>query len=223
MVLKDRVLLVEMLRLYSEIFLNSKPCSTCEKQHRGYYKRLINDGEQQIKQNEIMSKKTCLLKDNALLYYRGAHYTNANLTDKIALSILKNTPVLEREFVEYPEGYKVKTEAPKLAEAKKKLAESKRRVTNLKKGVVKAEEAITAKEAQIETLADAAQGAAKALKEDPESEDLKKANAEASGEHDKAIEELDDLKEKLEEQKAKVEEAEGDVVKYEAILNKRDK
>lgn len=119
---------MELLRLYSEIFLNSKPCSTCEKMHGTYYTRLIREGKEQAAKNEEMSKVNCKLKDNACVFYKGAHFTNANITDAVAAQMLKNFPALKAQFVTLPEVEKpAKKEQPKTEKkaAAKKPVETK--------------------------------------------------------------------------------------------------
>jgi hypothetical protein len=92
-VANDRVLLIEMLSIYSEVFLNKQPCSTCEKAHTEYYNELLNKGLERIKKNNIMAKdRTCKLKEGELVFWQGNHYTNDNITDKIANAWLKSFP-----------------------------------------------------------------------------------------------------------------------------------
>jgi hypothetical protein len=112
-VIKTPALLLELLRLYSEIFLNSKPCSTCEKMHGTYYTRLIREGKKQIEKNRTMTKATCKLKDNACVFFKGAHYTNANITDAVAVQMIKAFPALKQQFVTLPSKPAPKKEQPK--------------------------------------------------------------------------------------------------------------
>ena len=155
LVLKDPGLLMEMLRLYSEVFLGSRPCSTCERNHRGYYRKLVNEGEAKINKNNIMAKqKSCELKPKALLFHKGAHYTNANITDSTAKQILKQFPALENQFLVYPEGYEIQDPNVKLTEAKKGLGEAKRKIGASIRKKNKALEILKEKEAAFNEISE---------------------------------------------------------------------
>jgi hypothetical protein len=101
-VLKSPTLLMQMLRIYSETFLDSKPCSTCEKYHRGYYMRLQKEGiKKQITiKNKVMSKYK--IKENTVITFKGEVFTNDNITDEAAKRMLKDTPGLAPNFVDLP-------------------------------------------------------------------------------------------------------------------------
>jgi len=73
-----------------------------------------------------MSKRTCELKENACIFYKGAHYTNNNITDSTAVQMLKAFPGLKKQFVKLPaspakkeQPKAEKKEAPKKAPVKK--------------------------------------------------------------------------------------------------------
>ena len=77
-----------------------------------------------------MAERTCELEEGKLLFHKGAHFTNANITDKVAMQILKASPVLEKSFKAYPKGYAVETEEAKVSDAKKSLVKAKLREWN---------------------------------------------------------------------------------------------
>ena len=107
-VLKDGRLLMEMLGLYSEVFLNSKPCSTCEKYHREYYSRLVREGEKIIEQknNQKMALTKYKLKI-PIFHVRGERFRPDQLTDEFVDQKLKEFPTLIRFFdVVKPEAVK---------------------------------------------------------------------------------------------------------------------
>jgi len=60
-----------------------------------------------------MTKRTCELKDNACVFYKGAHYTNANITDATAVQMLKAFPALKNQFEKLPAKPEAKKEQPK--------------------------------------------------------------------------------------------------------------
>ena len=92
-VLKDGTLLMQMLKIYSQIFLNSKPCSTCEKYHRKYYQRLVNEGRRKLEQqkNNKMALEKYKLKKGVILHVRGEVFSVHNLTDEKAAPKKKAT------------------------------------------------------------------------------------------------------------------------------------
>lgn len=121
-VLKDGTLLMQMLKIYSQIFLNSKPCSTCEKYHRKYYQRLVNEGRQKLEQqiNSKMALEKYKLKKGVILHVRGEVFSVHNLTDKKAAQILKEFPGMESQFEVIP-----KKETPKKKSTPKTKTEPK--------------------------------------------------------------------------------------------------
>ncbi|TZF84514.1 hypothetical protein FW774_05870 [Pedobacter sp. BS3] len=52
-----------------------------------------------------MSEKQFKLKKDALLSYKGDHYTNANLTDKVAAEVLEKYPKMAKMFESTPAGF----------------------------------------------------------------------------------------------------------------------
>lgn len=53
------------------------------------------------------TERKFLLKDNIVQYYPAhhCHYTNANLTDEIAIEMLSRSPRMISNFEKYPENY----------------------------------------------------------------------------------------------------------------------
>lgn len=73
----------------------------------------MREGKEQAAKNREMTKVSCKLKDNACVFFKGAHYTNANITDAVAGQMLKAFPALEKQFVTLPEKPAAKKEQPK--------------------------------------------------------------------------------------------------------------
>ena len=46
------------------------------------------------------------LKEGILIFFKGSHYSNANITDKKTLEILKEFPIKINAFVRYPKNWK---------------------------------------------------------------------------------------------------------------------
>jgi len=103
-----------------KIFMNTKPFSTWEKKHKGYYKRLINEGEAKIKNQATMSAKVSYVL-KGIVFYKGVHYGNPPaknvMTDAMALAFLKSNPGNKAHFEKLPVAPKKKA-APKKAESK---------------------------------------------------------------------------------------------------------
>lgn len=172
-----------------------------------------------------MSTRTCELKKNALLYFEGNHYSNYNITDKVAVAILEASPANEKQFKLYPKGYKVKTEEAKLSSVKKRLAGAYEAVAKTKAEAEKAEADLVKKAEAVEVLAEHLAETVKVLEaaDDDKKEAAGKVAKEAEKVHDKALEDLVEAEELVPGLKEKAEVAEADVVKYEALLAKRDK
>jgi hypothetical protein len=224
-VLSDPALLLNMLKLYSEVFLDSAPCSTCEEKHKIYYRRLLREGEERIKKNNIMAERTCELKKNVCLYHEGNHYINANITDKVAREILKQNSQSEKNFKIYPKGYQVETEDAKVSDVKKNLAQSREVVAKSKEAVKKAEADLVKQAKEVEKLAVVLSVEATTFEaaDDDQKEEAGKVAKKAEVAYDKALEDLVKAEEKIPGLNEQVDEAEANVVKYEALLNKRDK
>lgn len=91
--------LLTMLRWYNIVF--KTPCSTCSKDHLGYYKRLKNEGIRLMKQLETGQ---FLLK--GIIHFNGGEiYSNNNLTDEIAIKILKKNKNYITRFSKFPENW----------------------------------------------------------------------------------------------------------------------
>ena len=105
-VLKDGRLSLNLLRIYSVIYMGGAPCRACSQSQRAYYAELKKSGLQKA---SIMVNRTCELQPDALHYVRGLgnkHVSNHNITDEEAIICLKNGWLKERHFVKLPSGYK---------------------------------------------------------------------------------------------------------------------
>lgn len=115
-----------LLKCYSVLYLNGGQPRACAVSQRGYYAQIARDGLQKA---EIMENKTCRLVDG-IHWVRALadHFSNANITDEVALKCLAEGWLLERHFITLPEGYKSKkhpdiidseVEAPEIQKAEK--------------------------------------------------------------------------------------------------------
>lgn len=111
-VLKDGRLSLNLMRIYSVLYMNGAPCRACSQSQRTYYSELQKTGLQKA---IIMVNRTCELMPDALHYVRGLgnkHLSNHNITDEEAIICLQNGWLKERHFAKLPVGYK-KPEAQK--------------------------------------------------------------------------------------------------------------
>lgn len=172
-----------------------------------------------------MAEKTCELKKNVVLYFEGNHFTNVNITDKVAKAILKANSVNEKNFKAYPKGYSVETEEAQVADAKKNLAKAREQVSKVKNSMEQAEENVVKTTKATEKLA----GELKAKEEELAAADDNKKKAltaevkKKQEEHDNVLETQVEAEEKVPALKTELEEAEANIDKYESLLHKRDK
>jgi hypothetical protein len=224
-VLKDPFLLMEMLRLYSEVFLKLRPCSTCEDKHKAYYTKLLHEGEKQILKFDIMAENTCKMKDDVCLFHRGNHFTHVNITDRIATAMLKAHPQLEKHFTAYPKDYTPSSDEAKLVDTKKKLAEANKEHKAALKDLRNAEKAAKVEVEDTSKLREAHQEAVGLVEK--ADDDKKEALQKAADKIEKEIAEIEGGRKALEEAVieagVKAEEAEAEVVKFNSLLKKREK
>ena len=123
---------MEMLGLYSKIFLNSNPCSTCEKEHVHYLARLHKEGMQQITKNTTMTTSKYKFKiEGTVIHTPYGVYSQANMTDGDIEVICKEFPRFRNQFVNPPseaiEVEDVDKENEAVQEAPKKRVPNKKK------------------------------------------------------------------------------------------------
>lgn len=112
-IMKTPSLLMLMLKLYSQIFLNSEACSTCEKKHSGYIARLQREGKEQIKRNKIMKKENEFkLIESVILHTPEGIFSEHNITDQISVRLCKKYPALRGNYINPPELGQKTVEVP---------------------------------------------------------------------------------------------------------------
>jgi hypothetical protein len=85
---------------YAKFF--GHPCVTCTSKLNSYFLKLINSKTETMEERKFILKNILLqVTDRAV---RG-HYTNANMTDKKAIEILKVNPAHIQSFEKYPENW----------------------------------------------------------------------------------------------------------------------
>jgi len=162
------------------------------------------------------------MKPDALIFFEGVHYTNANITDAIAKRMLKRT-VLESQFKTYPDGYAPKSDAAVVANAKIALANATKSATEKRKALQKAEAVIGPAEEKMNETGVAVDVAKTELESNPDDKELKKRLATAEDEHKKSVDEHVKAVETVSRLSAAVEEAEAEITKQQELYDKRGK
>jgi hypothetical protein len=140
-VLKEPDLLVEMLRIYSLLYLEKKPCSTCTRLHRAYYIRLRKTGKETILNLSKMKTNTCKLKEGVIVLFKGVHYSHLNITDKVARDMIKWNPVLSKRFETLPAD-EAKKKAPTVKSVKAKITRLHKKREIIEMALTEAETAL---------------------------------------------------------------------------------
>lgn len=120
---------LELLKIYSLLYLNGGQPRTCSRSQRAYFLELQTTGlDKAAKYNTIMERTN---KPNwkGLRFIWGDHYSNETLTDEQAIKLLKNGGLRESDFEKLPEAYlnepkpetweQVKQTQPKIRKQKK--------------------------------------------------------------------------------------------------------
>jgi len=104
-IMKTPRLLMELLGLYSKIFLNDEACSTCETKHPLYFQRLQKEGFKQIEKNKIMASVKTKYKfkvEGTLIHTPYGIFSQANLTDSDVETICEEFPRFRNQFINPP-------------------------------------------------------------------------------------------------------------------------
>lgn len=103
-VMQSPELYLELLKLYSILFLAGKQPSACEKCAYNYYNELKKKGIYRIK---FIEMNKCKLQPNKIFHVRVGKaiitYSDKNMDDKTALRLLKEGKLKESDFVVLPE------------------------------------------------------------------------------------------------------------------------
>jgi len=96
---------LDLLKIYSSLYLNGAQPKTCSKIQRVYYNELKLTGLKRAANYTVM-ERTCKPKWSGLRFIWGDHYSDETLTDEQAIKLLKNKGLQERDFEILPKGYK---------------------------------------------------------------------------------------------------------------------
>lgn len=103
LIIADGDLSLLLLRVYSYLFLGGGQPRACTKCMNDYHQQIISQG---LKQLEKMENKTCKMVQGVFYVAKHAvHYSDNNMSDELAVKLLKDGLLLERHFEVLPEIY----------------------------------------------------------------------------------------------------------------------
>jgi hypothetical protein len=103
-VLQSHRLTMAILKAYSKLYLNGRAPRGCSKSIRSYYDQFRRSN---VNEKDIIMQKTNKFK--RLVYTQGMHYSDANLTDELAIDFLNRGILKADDFLTLPEGWKEKS------------------------------------------------------------------------------------------------------------------
>jgi hypothetical protein len=124
-------LVLELLSIYSTLYLKGDPPGYCESCIKNYYSELKKNGMEKLNKYEEAKKRTLIPKWSGLKYIHkgGKHYDSLWITDKEAIELLKSGILRESHFEKLPEGYLKKNttdaKSEKTTETKKRTRKPK--------------------------------------------------------------------------------------------------
>jgi len=95
---------LDLLKIYSTLYLYGEKPNTCARSQRKYYEQLKKDGIMKAKEN---TKRTCKpnWKGNIYISKEARHFNDIHTTDEEAITLLKRKHISEDMFSILPEGY----------------------------------------------------------------------------------------------------------------------
>lgn len=100
-------LVLELMDIYSKLFLNGSQVGYCEKCLSTYYNQLIKNGKEMAQLYEQVKKRTCKPAWNGLRYIprQARHFNSDLMTDEQATELLIDGVFKESDFEVLPEIY----------------------------------------------------------------------------------------------------------------------
>ena len=114
-ILQSRQLTLSILSIYSKLYLNGAAPRGCSKSIAGYYVELQKSN---IKEKDIIMKKTNKFKRLIYIASEGMHFSDANMTDEKAIQFLDANILKKEDFITLPDGYEDKRHPDILDEPK---------------------------------------------------------------------------------------------------------
>ena len=106
-VLASPILILQLLSVYSVLYLQGKNPGLCTRCHKDYYYKLKQTGMKKAQDLDDAKNRTCQPKWKGLKFINkvARHFNDALLTDKQAVTLLDAGLLKPEDFVRLPEGY----------------------------------------------------------------------------------------------------------------------
>lgn len=126
--------ILNLLSIYSKLYLNGGQPGTCGACHRDYYNQLKSNGMELAKAYEEAKNRTCKPAWNGLIYIRDTarHWNSELLTDKEAINLLEKGFLKSSDFTTLPSDFNKPVPEEKIQESFEKRHAPKIRKTKVK-------------------------------------------------------------------------------------------
>ena len=97
-------LIIELLDIYSKLYLNGGQPNACERCHREYFAKLIKNGKIMAEKYQEVLNRTCIPAWKGVKYIpkQARHFDSENMTDAEAIRFLKQGQLDEDDFIKLP-------------------------------------------------------------------------------------------------------------------------
>lgn len=123
-------LILDLLQLYSVLYINGKQPSNCAQCIKKYYVKLKKNGMKKMDDFEKIKSRTLVPRWKGIMYLRSiaSHLNSELITDERAIELLEAGLIEEKMFDKLPEGYKadLSTDPPAPAVKKAKTKSKKK-------------------------------------------------------------------------------------------------
>lgn len=107
-VIASPVLIMQLLSVYSVLYLNGANPGTCGKCHKDYFYKLKSNGMERAKEYDEAKNRTCQPKWKGLKFINKPvcrHFNNELITDAQAISLLDAGFLKPEDFIKLPENW----------------------------------------------------------------------------------------------------------------------
>lgn len=123
--IKSSALSLELLKVYSALYMCGGQPRSCEKSMHSYFKQLQKDG---IKKAKDMKEITNVCNKKGIVYVSNPMHKHVNfeqLSDTDAISLLKIGVLKKEDFAKLPDGYEHPKQAKQTAKSEEPKEEAK--------------------------------------------------------------------------------------------------
>ncbi len=96
---------LQLLRLYSVLYLDGGQPRTCVRSQRAYYNELKNTGKMKAELMEKVKNRTCIPNWKGRRYIMGNFYLDTLITDEQAMHLLSHKYLSPNDFKKLPDGF----------------------------------------------------------------------------------------------------------------------